>query len=104
MGGVRHPVRAGRLPAEVTTFIGRRGEVAEVKRLLSTVRLVTLTGVGGSGKSRLALRIAGHVRRGYEDGVWQVDVGALTDPSLVGYAVAQTLGIADQTERPVADV
>src|SRR5262249_24331408 len=64
----------GNLPAELTSFVGRRGELAEVKRLLAGSRLVTLTGVGGVGKTRLALRGADVVRRGVRGGGW---VGAL---------------------------
>jgi non-specific serine/threonine protein kinase len=59
----------------VTSFVGRRHELAEVKRLRSAGRLVTLTGVGGSGKTRLALRVAAETRRAYTCGVWQVDPG-----------------------------
>src|SRR6185312_15411821 len=104
MGGVRQQARAGRLPAEVTTFVGRRGEVADVKRQLSTARLVTLTGVGGSGKSRLALRVATELRRAYADGVWQVDLADLADPSLLGHTIAGALELADQTERAPVEV
>src|SRR3954447_23144802 len=104
MGGVRQQARTGRLPAEVTTFVGRRGEVTEVKRQLSTARLVTLTGVGGSGKSRLALRVAAELRRTFDDGVWQVDLSDLTDPSLLGHTIADALGLADQTDRPPIEV
>ena len=104
MGGVKQQARLGWLPAEVTTFVGRRGEVAEVKRLLSAARLLTLTGVGGSGKSRLGLRVAIELRRAYTDGVWYVDLSALSDPSLLGHAIAEALGIPDRSDRPPADV
>ena len=57
------------LPAEVTPFVGRRRQLAEVKRLLSASRLVTLIGIGGVGKTRLALRVAQDLRRGFRDGV-----------------------------------
>src|SRR4051812_15346318 len=100
MGGVRQQARAGRLPAEVTTFVGRRGEVAEVKRQLSAARLVTLTGVGGSGKSRLALRVATVLRGPFDDGVGQVALTTLTGPPLLGHIIADALGLADQTDRP----
>jgi hypothetical protein len=73
----------GNLPTELTSFVGRRKESAEVRRLLSDARLVTLTGVGGSGKTRLALRVAGELRRAFPDGVWFVDLTALRAPELV---------------------
>jgi hypothetical protein len=66
------------LPAEVTKLFGRRHEVVQVRRLLSASRLVTLTGVGGSGKTRLALRVAHQLRRAFNDGVWLVDLAPLT--------------------------
>jgi len=63
---------AGNLPAELTSFVGRRGEVAEVRRLLGESRLVTLTGAGGVGKTRLALRAAAGLSRAFPDGVWLI--------------------------------
>ncbi len=100
---VRSQVRKGRLPAEVTDFVGRQLEVAEVKRLLSMARLVTLTGVGGSGKTRLALHVAAQVQRAFPDGVWHVALSPLTDASLVEYAVAEALGLGGQIERPLIE-
>ncbi len=64
--------RPNNLPAELTSFVGRRRELGEVKRLLTTTRLVTLTGSGGAGKTRLALRTAAEVARAIPDGVWLV--------------------------------
>jgi len=92
--------RIGRLAAEVTSFVDRRREIAEVKRLLATARLVTLTGVGGTGKTRLALRLAGELRRAFPDGVWQVDLAGLRDGSLLEYAVAEVLGIRGASDPP----
>jgi predicted ATPase/DNA-binding CsgD family transcriptional regulator len=83
----------GRLLAESTSFVGRRQEVAEVKRLLSGNRLVTVTGAGGTGKTRVAVRVASEQRRAFADGVRQVDLAEVTDGSLVEYAVVQTLAI-----------
>ena len=83
----------GNLPAELTSFVGRRGEVAEVRRLLSGSRLVTLTGVGGVGKTRLALRAAAGLRRAFGDGVWLVQLDQLRDEALVAQAVAGALGL-----------
>jgi non-specific serine/threonine protein kinase len=88
----------------MTSFVGRRRDVAEVRRLLSSARLVTLTGVGGSGKSRLAVRVATELRRAFPDGVWLVDLAAVTEPDLVEYAVAETLGLDVQTEQPMSEV
>ena len=69
------PRVTGNLPAELTSFVGRRHELAEVKRLLADSRLVTLTGIGGVGKTRLALRAAAELRRGFRDGAWLVQLG-----------------------------
>ena len=86
----------GKLPAELTSFVGRRGELAEVKRLLAGSRLVTLTGIGGVGKTRLALRTADGLRRAFRDGVWLVRLDQLRDPALVAQAVAGALGLQDR--------
>jgi len=87
---------AGNLPAELTSFVGRRGELAEVRRLLAGSRLVTLTGVGGVGKTRLALRAAAGLRRAFPDGVWLVRLDQLRDEALVAQAVAGALGLQGQ--------
>jgi predicted ATPase/DNA-binding NarL/FixJ family response regulator len=91
--------RAGNLPAELTSFVGRRREIAEIKRLLSASRLVTLTGVGGAGKTRLSLRTATEVQRAFPDGVWFVELAALQDQALLSQAIASTLGLRDRTAR-----
>ncbi|ONI92041.1 LuxR family transcriptional regulator [Saccharothrix sp. ALI-22-I] len=91
------PGRVGNLPLELTSFVGRRREVAEAKRVLSASRLVTLTGVGGVGKSRLALRVATQVQRAFDDGEWLVELGELQDPELVAHTVADTLGLREQS-------
>jgi len=90
----------GHLVAELTSFVGRQREVAQVKRLLSGNRLVTLTGAGGTGKTRVAVRVAGELRRVFADGVRQVDLAELTDGSLVGYAVAQALSVLSAAQVP----
>jgi predicted ATPase/DNA-binding CsgD family transcriptional regulator len=93
----------GNLPASLAAFVGRVRETAEVRQKLSSSRLVTLTGVGGVGKTRLALHLATEVRRAFPDGVWLVDLATLEDPALVAQTVAGTLGIRDQSARwPVA--
>src|SRR2546429_320052 len=77
------PTPAFRLPAEVTSFVGRRREATDVRRLLSDSRLVTLTGLGGVGKTRLAMRVGSMVRRGFPDGVWMMDLAdGVGEPSL----------------------
>jgi predicted ATPase/DNA-binding CsgD family transcriptional regulator len=86
----------GNLPAELTSFVGRRDELAEVKRLLTDSRLVNLTGIGGVGKTRLALRAAAGLRRAFRDGVWLVRLDQLRDQALVAQAVAGTLGLQDR--------
>jgi predicted ATPase/DNA-binding CsgD family transcriptional regulator len=92
------------LPAELNTFVGRRHEIAEVKRLLSEGRLVTLFGVGGVGKSRLALRVAFDLRRAFPDGVWLVELAALANPDLLVQTVSETLEIQDRSVRPPIEV
>ena len=86
----------GNLPAELTSFVGRRDEVAEVRRLLAGSRLVTLTGVGGVGKTRLALRAAAELRRAFRGGVWLVRLDQLREEMLVAQAVAGALGLQDR--------
>jgi non-specific serine/threonine protein kinase len=90
----------GNLPAEVTSFVGRRRELADVKRALSKSRLVTLTGVGGVGKTRLAERLAKDRRRAYPHGVWLVELGELRDPALLIQTVLTELGVRG---RPSGD-
>lgn len=92
------------LPLELTSFVGRRTELAEVKNLLSVSRLVTLTGIGGVGKTRLALRVASNVQKDFVDGVWLVELGELLDESLVIGAVAAALGVRDQSSQPLQDI
>jgi predicted ATPase/DNA-binding CsgD family transcriptional regulator len=97
-------VQPGNLPADASTFVGRRRELAEVKQLLGRSRLVTLTGVGGVGKTRLALRAAAELRRAFADGVWLVDLSRLADPGLLAQAVAEALQIRDHSSRPALAV
>ncbi|EKT81399.1 protein kinase [Rhodococcus opacus] len=94
----------GNLLHELTSFVGRRRELSEAKKLLSVSRLVTLTGIGGVGKTRLALRVGADMRRGFADGVWLVDLGGLGDGSLLPGVVAGALGLRDQSARPAQDV
>ncbi|WP_205315244.1 ATP-binding protein [Nonomuraea lactucae] len=91
------------LPADLTSFVGRKRELAEIKRLLSVSRLVTLTGVGGVGKTRLALRAATDQRRAF-DAVWLIDFTSLTDPALVVQTVAATMGLRDDPSASPLEV
>ena len=84
------------LPAQLTSFIGREGEFTELRGLLAGTRLLTLTGAGGCGKTRLALQLAADVLDEYEDGVWLVQLASLSDPALVPQAVAAALGVREQ--------
>jgi predicted ATPase/DNA-binding NarL/FixJ family response regulator len=90
----------GRLPAEVAGFVGRRGELAEVRRLLKVSRLVTLTGPGGVGKTRLAVRAAAAAERSFPDGVRLVELARLRDPLLLAQSVVDVLDIQDRSARP----
>jgi len=90
------------LPLELTSFIGREAEVREVAGLLSDARLLTLTGVGGVGKSRIALHVAAAAVDQYRDGVWLVELGALSDPELIPKQVAVAMGVQEQADRPIA--
>lgn len=91
------------LPVPLTSFVGREREVIEVKRLLSTSRLVTLTGVGGIGKTRLALQVAAEVVDAYRDGVRLVELASIADGALVPSTVAQALGIHESPGIPLVD-
>jgi len=92
----------GNLPAEVTSFVGRREEVSAVRRMLTTSRLVSLTGAGGMGKTRLAQRAGAELRRGFPDGVWFVELAELRDPDLVAVTVGEALGIREEAVSPDA--
>ncbi|WP_406229564.1 LuxR C-terminal-related transcriptional regulator [Nocardia sp. NBC_01009] len=97
---VRHV--SGNLPAEVTSFVGRGAEVAAARKLLASTRLLTLTGPGGVGKTRLSRRVGEAVRRAFPDGVWLVEVAHVNDGELVAFSVAQALGLRDDTRVPLA--
>jgi predicted ATPase/DNA-binding CsgD family transcriptional regulator len=92
--------RKGNLPVPVSGFVGRRREVARVRRLLEGNRLVTITGVGGVGKTRLALEVAAGIRS-LPDGVWLVDLAVVTEPELVAAAVRDAVGLPDRSARSV---
>src|SRR5437763_11611042 len=93
-GGAAHH----NMPAELTSFVGREDEIGEVRRLLERARLVTLTGAGGVGKTRLARRVVAGLL-GYPDGRWLVELAPVADPSLLPQAIAEALqlhGVAGQ--------
>ena len=94
--GARGRSERSNLPEPLTSFIGRERELVEIKRLLPGKRLLTLVGVGGIGKTRLALQVAAEVMDAYRDGVWLVELGSITDPSLVPTSVAQVLGVQEK--------
>jgi predicted ATPase/DNA-binding CsgD family transcriptional regulator len=91
------------LPAQVSSFIGRDAELAEVRRLVDGSRMVTLTGAGGAGKTRLALRVAAGLVDRSGDGAWFADLAPLRDPDLVALTVADVLGVRQEPGRPVLD-
>jgi predicted ATPase/DNA-binding NarL/FixJ family response regulator len=91
------------LPAPRSSFIGREQEVLEIRRELETTRLLTLTGAGGSGKTRLALEVARDLMDAYPDGVWLVELAPLSEEELVPKAVAEALEVAERPGEPLAD-
>jgi predicted ATPase/class 3 adenylate cyclase len=91
------------LHAQLTSFIGREREMAEVRKLLGTTRLLTITGSGGCGKTRLAYQVAADVLGEYQDGVWLADLAPLTDPGLVPQTVAAVLDVREEASRSVTD-
>jgi len=92
------------LPAQLTSFVGREKEIAEVKRLLTTTHLLTLTGVGGTGKTRLALHVAADLLDTFANGAWLVELAPVSDPTLLERALASTLGIREDANRPLLTV
>ncbi len=93
-------LRPNNLPVQLTSFIGRENQITEVKGLLSAARLLTLTGVGGTGKTRLALQVAAEELDTFNDGVWLVELAPLSDPGLVPQSVAMALGVPEEVGRP----
>ena len=91
------------LPMQLTSFIGRDEQLAQVRELLAQNRLVTLTGAGGAGKTRLAIQIAGQLSGEFGDGVWYVDLAPITDPDVVPIAVARAFELPDQPGRSTMD-
>ncbi len=90
---------ANNLPADLTSFVARRPEVAQIRQLLSASRLVTLVGVGGVGKTRLAVHAARDVQRAFPEGVFLVELASLKDPALLPHTVIDALAIPEQSSR-----
>jgi predicted ATPase/class 3 adenylate cyclase len=91
------------LPRQATLFIGREHEITEIRRLLDEVRLLTLVGIGGLGKTRLSQEVAARVLDDYIDGAWFVDLAPVTDARLVPQVVAFVLGVKEEAGRPVVE-
>src|SRR5262249_37408583 len=89
------------LPLQLTSFVGRERELGEVAGVLAAPRRGTLTGVGGTGKTRLALQAAAAALPAYPDGVWLVELAGLSDPGLLPQAVAAAAGVREEPGRPV---
>jgi non-specific serine/threonine protein kinase len=101
--GRRGASSSNNLPSELSSFVGRKSELAEVRRLLEDNRLLTLTGPGGCGKTRLVLAAASELVEGFEDGVWLVELASLSDPELVPQAFASVLGVREQPGRALIE-
>ncbi|HUE89282.1 MAG TPA: protein kinase, partial [Vicinamibacterales bacterium] len=96
--------RRHNLPAQLTSFVGRRQEAAEIRQLFGSTRLLTLTGAGGCGKTRLALHVAGELLDEFRDGVWLVDLSPLSEPDLVKNSLASVLRVQEGSERSLIEV
>ena len=92
------------LPTQLTSFIGREAELSEATRLLATTRLLTLTGPGGTGKTRLSLQLAAGVAHEFGDGVWFVPLEPVRDPTLVGSRIASALGLVESAGRSAREL
>jgi predicted ATPase len=100
-GGLGHP--PDNLPRQLTSFIGCERELQDLKALLERSRLLTLTGPGGSGKTRLSLQLAAQVTGGFPDGVYFVPLAPVGRPDLVLSSIAQGVGLRDVGDRPLLD-
>jgi predicted ATPase/class 3 adenylate cyclase/DNA-binding NarL/FixJ family response regulator len=100
---VSDTVVSTRFPAQLTSFVGRDVALTQLRELLAEHRLVTLTGAGGVGKTRLAIQVAAQLAGEFGDGVWYVDLAPITDPELVAVTVARALGLPDQPGRSTMD-
>jgi predicted ATPase/class 3 adenylate cyclase len=96
--------RPNNLPTQLTSFVGRDAELAEAERLLESTRLLTLTGPGGTGKTRLSLQLAANVSDGYPDGIWFVALEPVRDPSLIAGTILTTLGLVESGGRSAREI
>lgn len=94
---------AHNLPTQVTSFVGREKEIGEIKELLKSNRLLTLAGAGGVGKTRLSLQVGADLLDDFPDGVWQVELAALSNPGLVPQSVASALGFREEPKRTLTE-
>jgi predicted ATPase/class 3 adenylate cyclase/DNA-binding CsgD family transcriptional regulator len=99
----RETVAVQRLPVQLTSFVGRVDEMKEIARLVDVNRLVTLTGAGGVGKTRLAVHVATDLAGEFGNGAWYVDLAPITDPDVVPLTLARALGLPDQPGRSTMD-
>jgi len=97
-------VAAEHLPVQLSSFIGRKSEIRGIREALAGNRLVTLTGAGGAGKTRLAIQVAAEIATEFPDGVWYVDLAPITDPAVVPVTAARALGLPDQPGQQTMDV
>jgi predicted ATPase/DNA-binding CsgD family transcriptional regulator len=100
---VSHPRPATNLPLQLTSFVGRRAEMAELRQLLGRSRLVTIAGASGMGKTRIALEVGAGLLENHPGGVWFVSLASVRDPALVPYVVASELGLPDQYGEPLVE-
>ena len=96
--------RPNNLPTQLTSFVGRNAELAEAERLLESTRLLTLTGPGGTGKTRLSLQLAANVSDGYPDGIWFVALEPVRDPGLIAGTILTTLGLVESGGRSAREI
>src|SRR4051794_18065948 len=101
VGPQRSP--AGNLPVELSSFVGRSRELSEIKRLLQVAPAITLTGPGGIGKTRLALRAARKLARHFPDGVFLVELAEVERPDLVAYVLARSLRVQERSGEAIED-
>ena len=94
----------GNLPAQLTSYVGREKEIGEIKELLKNNRLVMLTGAGGSGKTRLALKVGEELMETYKDGVWLVELANIHDPSLVLGTIVKVLNLTERSDATLDEV
>ncbi|MGB9306579.1 MAG: LuxR family transcriptional regulator [Mycobacterium sp.] len=101
---VRELVTSHNLPTQLTSFVGRQAQMAELRQLVSGNRLVTLTGAGGAGKTRLAVEVTAELTTEFSDGVWYIDLAPITNPAVAALTVARTLGLPDEPGRSTMDL